>query len=423
MGAFLFYLKPNFRNSLVFRLRLKYRAIQNSLDYFELPYIIVGMRRKIYNKIVSDLQKKMVFIVGPRQVGKTWLAKRIMNEYKNPIYLNYDNSDHREIIKNQSWLSDVDLIVFDEIHKMPKWKNYLKGVYDTKIDTIHILVTGSARMDAFKKVGDSLAGRFFVHHLFPFTIAELKGSGFDNAMSLLMERSGFPEPLLATNIEDVNRWRSLYTESLLGQDVLEFQDIDKVNAIRQVYQLLKNKVGSPINYSNIARDIGIAPATVKKYIEILEAIYIIFIIKPYTHKISRSILKEPKIYFFDYASITDVGAKFENFVALALYKHIKLKNDLNGTLYSLGFLKTKEKKEVDFALADSQNNLIEIIESKVSDESTSKTLEYFLGKYKVLGTQVVYNLNIERISKNGAQIRKAEKYLENLEEYDTKISG
>ena len=377
----------------------------------------LSMKRKIYTKIVSDLQKKMVFIVGPRQVGKTWLAKKVMEEYKNPVYLNYDNNDHREIIKKQSWLPDADLIVFDEIHKMPEWKNYLKGVYDTKVETTHILVTGSARMDAFKKVGDSLAGRFFVHHLFPFTVAELKGSELNNSMNLLMERSGFPEPLLATNILDVDRWRNLYTESLLGQDVLEFQDIDKVNAIRQVYQLLKSKVGSPINYSNIARDIGIAPATVKKYIEILEAIYIIFIIKPYTHKISRSILKEPKIYFFDYALIDDIGAKFENFIALALYKHIKLKNDLTGASLSLGFLKTKEKKEIDFALADSQNNLIEIIESKVSDEKVSKALEYFLERYKVLGTQIVYNLKTERISENGAQIRKAEKYLENLEEY------
>jgi len=373
------------------------------------------MKRKIYNKIVLDLQKKMVFIVGPRQVGKTWLAKEIMKEYKNPIYLNYDNGDHREIIKKQSWLPEVNLIVFDEIHKMPKWKNYLKGVYDTKSENVHILVTGSARMEAFKKVGDSLAGRFYVHHLFPFTVAELNGNGLTNVTSLLMERSGFPEPLLAYDDEEANRWRNLYTDSLLGQDVLEFQDIDKVNAIRLVYQLLKNKVGSPINYSTIARDIGIAPATVKKYIEILEAIYVIFIIKPYTYKISRSILKEPKIYFFDYALIADMGAKFENFVALSLYKHISLKNDIHGTSYSLGFLRTKEKKEVDFALADDKNNLIEIIEAKISDKEVSKTLEYFIERYKVKGIQVVYNLNTERISKKGAQIKNAEKYLENLE--------
>lgn len=375
------------------------------------------MKRKIYNKILLDLQKKMVFIVGPRQVGKTWLAKEIMKEYKNPLYLNFDNSDHREIIKKQSWLLDVDLIVFDEIHKMPKWKNYLKGVYDTKSDNIHILVTGSARMDAFKKVGDSLAGRFYIHHLFPFTVSELEGSDLKNVSSLLMERSGFPEPLLASDNEEANRWRNLYTDSLLGQDVLEFQDIDKINAIRLVYQSLKSKVGSSLNYSAIARDIGISPATVKKYIEILEAIYVIFIVKPYTFKISRSILKEPKIYFFDYALVTDIGARFENFIAFSLYKKIKLKNDIHGTSYSLGFLKTKEKKEVDFAIANNQNDLVEIIEAKVSDENISKTLEYFQEKYKVNATQVVYNLKTERMSSSGAQIRNAEKYLLNLEEY------
>lgn len=374
------------------------------------------LKRNIYKKILSDLQKKMVFIVGPRQVGKTWLSRQILKEYKNPIYLNYDNSDHREIMKNQSWLPNVDLIVFDEIHKMPKWKNYLKGVYDTKPESIHLLVTGSARMDAFKKVGDSLAGRFYVHHLLPFTLAEIKEVNFYSNKIRLLERSGFPEPLLASNLTEADRWRSLYTESLLGQDVLEFQDIDKINAVRQVYQLLKNKVGSPLSYNSIARDVGVSPITIKKYVEILEALYIIFVIKPYTHKISRSILKEPKIYFFDYGVIDDVGAKFENFVALHLYKHTVLKSDQSGKSYSLGFLKTKEKKEVDFALYDEQNNLTEIIEAKVSDAVASKTLEYFSEKYKVKGTQIVYNLNVERISPKGIYIKDAEKYLENLEE-------
>jgi len=379
------------------------------------------IERKIHKKILLDLQKKMVFIVGPRQVGKTWLAKQIMKEYKNPIYLNYDNIDHKEIIKKQAWLSEVDLVVFDEIHKMPKWKNYLKGVYDTKSELTHILVTGSARMDAFKKVGDSLAGRFFVHHLFPFTLAELKGIEFKDRVTLLMERSGFPEPLLSPDILDVDRWRSLYTDSLLGQDIFEFQDIDRVNAIRQIYQLLKTKIGSPLSYSSLARDVGVSPITVKKYIEILEALYIIFIIKPYTHKISRSILKEPKVYFFDYGVIDDLGARFENFVALALYKHTTQKSDLLGRTYSLGFLKTKEFKEVDFVLYDDKNSLIEIIEAKVSDSVVSKTLEYFSEKYKTKGTQVVYNLNSERLSPKGVAIRKAEKYLEDLDSFNNNI--
>lgn len=374
------------------------------------------LKRNIYERIKSDLRKKMVLIVGPRQVGKTWLAKEILKEYKQPVYLNYDNSEHKDIIKKGAWLPEADLVVFDEIHKMPEWKNYLKGIYDTKPEALHILVTGSARMNAFKSVGDSLAGRFYAHHLLPFTPAEIKETELGDSFSLLLERSGFPEPLLSENDEEADRWRQSYTESLLGQDVLEFQDIDKVNIIKQIYQLLKTKVGSPLSFNSIGRDLGVSPMTVKKYIEILEALYVIFIIKPYTHKISRSILKEPKIYFFDYGVIADPGARFENFVALALLKHSVLRTDQTGKTLSLGFLKTKEKKEVDFALYDGENNLLEIIEAKISDSSVSKTLEYFSEKYKIKGTQLVYNLTAERVSPKGVFIRNAEKYLNELEE-------
>ncbi len=373
------------------------------------------IKREIQSKILKDLKKKMVFIVGPRQVGKTWVSKEIMKEYKNPLYLNYDNFDHRDIIKKQSWMKDVDLLVFDEIHKMPKWKNFLKGVYDTRQQNIHILVTGSARLDAFKKVGDSLAGRFYVHHLFPFTLSELNSVNSNVSLEKLFERSGFPEPLLEEKEDEVKRWRRLYSESLLGQDVLEFQDIDKVNAIRQVFELLRRNVGSQISYSSLARDIGISSATVKKYIEILEALYIVFIIRPYTYKISRSILKEPKIYFFDYGLIEDIGARFENLVALSLYKNTIEKTDEKGVLYQLGYLRTKESKEVDFALFNEKENLTEIIEAKVSDAKVSKTLEYFSEKYKVKGTQVVYNLNTERVGGENIEIKKAENYLINFQ--------
>lgn len=374
----------------------------------------MNIKREIQPKILKDLKKKMVFIVGPRQVGKTWVSKEIMKDYKNPLYLNYDNVDHKEIIKNQSWMPDVDLVVFDEIHKMPKWKNYLKGVYDTKINSLHILVTGSARLDAFKKVGDSLAGRFYVHHLLPFTLSELKNVGSDISQDQLLSRSGFPEPLLSEEINEISRWRSLYTESLLGQDVLEFQDIDRVNAIRQIFQSLKNRVGSPVSYSSLSRDVGVTPATVKKYIEILEALYIIFIVRPYTYKISRSILKEPKIYFFDYGLIEEKGARFENFVALALYKNAIAKTDEEGVDHRLGYLRTKEFKEVDFALFNEKENLTEIIEVKISDSKVSKSLEYFSQKNKVRGTQLVYNLNTERISGDMISIKKSEKYLKDI---------
>lgn len=373
-----------------------------------------NLPRKIYTKIATDLKKKMVFVVGPRQVGKTWLAKEIMKEYKNPLYLNYDNQDHVQILKKQAWLAEHDLVIFDEIHKMPKWKNYIKGIYDTKPNTMHMLITGSASMDTFRKAGDSLAGRFFIYHLMPFSLSELKNTYLENNLSILFKKSGFPEPLFSQNDEDANRWRKLYADTLLRQDVLEFQDIEKVGAIRQVYNILKNKVGSTISYSNIAGDVGISPITVKKYIQILESLYILFIIKPYTHKMARSILKEPKVYFFDYGVIEDEGARFENFVALSLYKNIVTKNDITGSNMGLNFLKTKDQKEVDFAISDN-NELKEIIEVKVSDNKLSQALKYFSEKYNIKGVQLVRYADLEIMLNNNIQLRSANKYLSDLD--------
>ncbi len=370
--------------------------------------------RKIYIKILTDLEKKMVFVVGPRQVGKTWLSKKVMGEYKNPLYLNYDDMDHVKILKTKAWKPEVDLIVFDEIHKMPKWKNYIKGIYDTKPDTLHMLITGSARMDTFRKAGDSLTGRFFIHHLMPFSLSELKGTYLENDIHTLIKRSGFPEPLFLERDEDANRWRSTYADTLIRQDVLEFNDIQKVVAMRQVYNILKNKIGSPVSYANIARDIDTSPKTVKKYIEILESLYVIFILKPHTGKINRSILKEPKIYFFDYGVIDDEGARFENFVALSLYKNITTTNDLTGSSVSLSFLKTRDQKEVDFAISD-KNELKEIIEVKVSDNKLSGPLKYFSEKYNVKGTQLVKYARVEQMLGSNIQLRSADKYLSELD--------
>lgn len=150
------------------------------------------MLRQQYHKILKDLQNKMVLLAGPRQVGKTWLAREICKEFQYSIYLNYDNLSDQKIIKKANWLEKTELIVFDELHKMPKWKNYLKGIYDTKPQNLRILVTGSARLDIMRQVGDSLAGRYFMHHLLPFTPAELRDSTFASDIDRFIIRGGFP---------------------------------------------------------------------------------------------------------------------------------------------------------------------------------------------------------------------------------------
>jgi len=375
---------------------------------------MVNMKRVQKAPILRDLEKKMVLLAGPRQSGKTTLAKEIALEFKSSVYLNYDRLEDRKIILNEGWLPSVELIILDEIHKMRKWKNFLKGVYDTKPPHQKILVTGSARLEVFNQVGDSLAGRFFLHRLLPLSPAECEKVGEPYSMNRFLERGGFPEPFLAQESIDAERWRLQYIDSLLRVDVLEFDHIQNLNAIRLVFELLRERVGSPISYSSIAEDVGIAPNTVKKYIQILEVLYIVFRVTPFSKNIARSLLKEPKIYFFDTGLVLgDKGVKFENFVATCLLKHAYAKVDYSAKNYSLRYLQTKEKQEVDFALVC--NNRIErILEAKYADSEISTHFRYFHDKYELPAMQLVKDLKRERID-HGIEVREAASFLKTLE--------
>ncbi len=375
---------------------------------------IVSMERVQKKAILRDLSKKMVLLAGPRQAGKTTLSKEIAKEFSSSAYLTYDRAEDRKIIQQESWLPTAELLILDEIHKMPKWKNYLKGVYDTKPEGQKILVTGSARLEIFNRVGDSLAGSYFLHHLFPFSPAECKKVDYKTSLDRFLERGGFPEPFLTQDLIDANRWRNQYVESLLRTDVLEFDTIHNVNAIRMVFELLREKVGSPVSYTSIAEDVAISPNTVKKYIQILEALYIVFRVTPFSKNIARSLLKEPKIYFFDVGLVNgDAGAKFENFVATCLLKHVYAKIDYQAENYSLKYLQTKERQEVDFALVQ-DNQIKKLIEVKLSNSSIHPGLSYFHKKYELPSIQIVKDLKRER-DEEGIQVLDAKKVLEDLD--------
>jgi uncharacterized protein len=297
-----------------------------SIDFIADWFIIVEgekMNRAQKKSIVKDLEQKMVLLVGPRQVGKTWLAKEIATEFSKSLYLNYDNFKDQKIIHNQSWLMDTELLIFDEIHKMKGWKNYLKGIYDTKPDFQKILVTGSARLDVYETMGDSLAGRYFKHTLLPLSLSEIVKSEQTPDLERLIQRGGFPEPYLAEDEKESHRWRQQYVSGILSTDVFDVQSIENNKAFRLVFELIRSRVGSPISYQSIAQDVGISPHTVKRYIQILEAVYLVFKITPYATNVARSLLKEPKIYLFDSGLVEgDDGIQFENTVAVSLYKAI-----------------------------------------------------------------------------------------------------
>ncbi|MFC1886968.1 ATP-binding protein [Thermodesulfobacteriota bacterium] len=371
------------------------------------------MERIQKDLILRDLEKKMVFLTGPRQVGKTWLAKEIAETRHNTVYLNYDSTEDRKIIKNEAWLNTTELLILDELHKMPEWKNYVKGVFDTKPDSMRILVTGSARLEAFRQTGDSLAGRYFRHRLLPISPAEAISVGVETDLEGFMTRGGFPEPFLAEDIVDADRWRMQYIDGLIRTDIIDFEKVHDFRAIQMVLELLRLRVGSPVSYQSIAEDVGVSPNTVKKYIRIFESLYIVFRVTPFSKNIARSILKEPKLYFFDTGLVAgDAGPRFENLVALCLLKQIYALVDYKGQSYSLNYLRTKDGMEVDFCIVNN-NQPILMIEAKASDPEPGREIMNFKNRYHIPGMQIVLNLKREKNDK-GIEIRDARNYLTSL---------
>lgn len=372
------------------------------------------MERAQKKAILADLKKKMVLLAGPRQAGKTTLAKELRKEFSSSVYLTYDHLEDRKIILGEKWLPSTELIILDEIHKMPDWKNYLKGVYDTKGPHQKILVTGSARLEIFNQVGDSLAGRFFLHRLLPLSPSECQQTNTPYSLDQFLERGGFPEPFLAQEKVDADRWRLQYVDSLLRTDVLDFENIQNLNAIRLIFDLLRQRVGSPISYMSLSRDVGVSPNTVRKYIQILEALYIVFRVSPFSRNIARSIMKEPKIYFFDTGFVEgDRDGCWENFVATCLLKHVHARIDYYAENTSLCYLQTKERHEVDFALVK-DGEVTQMIEVKYANHSIGHGIQYFHQKYEFPAFQIVKELKREKIEK-GIEVVGALGFLKKLD--------
>ena len=353
------------------------------------------MQRYLDQRVQADLASKMVFLTGPRQVGKTTLSRQLIAQGGGQ-YLNYDVAADRAIILNQRWSPQAPLLVLDEVHKMPGWKAWLKGVYDGKPPGQQLLVTGSARMDTFRQGGESLAGRFFGLRLHPISVREWcdhTGAEPEAALAHLLERGGFPEPCLAPDATEAQRWRRQYFDGLVRNDVLEFSRIQEVAAIRLFAEMLRSRVGSPLSLASIARDLAVSPVTLKKYLAILEALYIVFVVRPWHHNIGRSVLQAPKVYFFDTGLVEgDEGIRFENLMATALLKQVQWQHDVLGQEAGLHYLRTKDGAEVDFAISEGKR-LTHLVECKLFDDKPHRALLRFASEQgPVQAVQVVRNV-------------------------------
>ena len=258
-----------------------------------------------------------------------------------------------------------------------------------------ILVTGSARLETFRQTGESLAGRYFHHHLMPISAREASShlSPYE-AVEQLNSLGGFPEPFLSGSERDADRWRNQYFTDIVREDILEFSRIQEVKTMRVLIELLRERVGSPVSLSSLSGDLQISLNTVKKYISILESLYIVFAIRPYHKNIARSILKEPKVYFYDTGYVKgDAGIQLENTTAVCLLKHCYYSIDTQGEDIKLSYLRTRDGREVDFVLVKDEV-IDQMIEVKLSDRKHSKGLIYFKERLKgAAAIQLVHNLS------------------------------
>lgn len=380
------------------------------------------MKRALSPRIVADIGKKIVLLTGPRQVGKTWISRNLDLSIE---YLNYDNDEHREIIRSKTWDRDKDVIVLDELHKMPDWTRFLKGVFDVEGASPGLLVTGSARLDMRRKTDDSLAGRFFQYRLHPFDVREVSAEiDPHEALRRILTTGGFPEPFLSNDAMYAQRWRRTHLDVILRQDLLDVATVNDIRSIELLVDLLKRRVGSPISYSSLANDLQRDPKTIKRWLEILEAVYVVFSVRPWHRNVARSILKEPKYYFFDTGQVaTDTaggereyvtGPRFENAVAGALLKAIQTAEDRDGRPRSLHFLRTRDGREIDFAIVQ-DGAVSHMIEVKLRDTALAPSFSWFRERFpEAARVQLVYGADRTRTWQTGERLIAAADYLADL---------
>ena len=351
--------------------------------------------RYIAPYILQDLTKKMVFVGGPRQVGKTTLAQAILSShYPSGRYLNWDYDEDRQDLLRKQWSADQKLLVFDELHKFPRWKNWIKGIYDVSHESHSFLITGSARLDVYRRGGDSLMGRYHYWRLHPFTLDEVpQGISQKEAYQRLMTVGGFPEPFLDGDERAARRWRRERFDRVLREDIRDLEPVRNIQLLGMFLDMLRNRVGGLITLSNLAGDIQISPKTAKSWLEVLEKMYLVFSVRPYTKSLPRAVLKPPKVYFFDNGDVIgDEGARFENLIATSLLKRLHYLEDRDGYRYELRYIRDKEGREVDFVIVK-DGKIEELIEAKYSDETISRSLIYYAKRLKPpKATQIVANL-------------------------------
>ena len=343
--------------------------------------------------IREDLAEKMVFLAGPRQVGKTTLARQVLELEGAGAYFSWDNIQHRRAARAGQWPEPPALLVLDELHKQRGWKRWLKGEYDAHVGEYRYLVTGSARLDVSRRGGDSLQGRYHHHRLHPFSVRELAGllpgaepgqplalgTGAGSAKestTQLLERGGFPEPFLSGSERSRRRWRKERSERFVREDVRELEAVRDLANIELLVDMLPERVGSPLSVNSLCRDLEVSHRAVSNWLEILSRLYFSFRLPPYTHRAIRGLKKEQKTYLWDWSLVSDPGPRLENMLASHLLKLCHHLEDVEGRAAKLHYLRDRNGRELDFLVTVDKKPWF-AVEAKTTETAIGSPLRYF----------------------------------------------
>lgn len=373
------------------------------------------IRRYIEAGIKQDLNRKMVFLAGPRQAGKTTFAKYLLEttgSYDQNRYLNWDSADDREKILRERFPAGSGMLVLDEIHKYSRWRQTVKGLYDKRGSELQILVTGSARLDYYRHGGDSLQGRYHFHRIHPLSMAELNSSILSDLKELLYY-GGFPEPFLMGSEKETKRWSREYRTRLIREDLQDLERVKDIALIENLVLRLSDLVGSPLSINALREDLQVSHQAVARWVAILENLYMIFRIYPFGAPKIRAVKKEAKHYHIDWTVVKDPGEKFENLTACHLLKWCHFLEDTEGRNMELRYFRDIDRREVDFVILEDGRPL-HFIECKKSRKSTNRALRYLKQRFPETEAIQISLEDVDDVNKDGIRLQSAAKFLGSL---------
>jgi predicted AAA+ superfamily ATPase len=340
----------------------------------------VRVRRRYLEPVVERaLPRKMAFIGGPRQVGKTTLALSLIGEgadETHPAYLNWDDPRAAARLRRLELPAGEPLLVLDEIHKYARWRNLVKGIYDTEKSRRRIVVTGSARLDHYRKGGDSLANRYRYFRLHPFSLPELGASPTRSDLDALLRFGGFPEPFLRQDERELRLWQRDRVARVVREDLRDLERVREISLVEQLVDLLPARVGSPLSIKSLREDLEVDHKTVERWLTTLENLYLCFRISPFGPPKVRAVKKARKLYLWDWSMAPEGEPRFENLVASQLLKYCHFVEDTEGHAMELRFLRDTDQREVDFIVLRDRKPLFGV-ECKTGERAVSPAIRYF----------------------------------------------